>query len=394
MGMSELKDKVVIVAGARTAVGRFDGMYRDLSTADLGSAAASEALARSGVDAQSVDEVIMGCIGQVGPESYNARRVALGAGLPQKTTAFNVNRLCGSGLQAIFSAAQSLAFNASQVVVAGGNESMTNMPYLDYSAGSRRNLAPKRLQHGTLAMLTDPFSNSHMGNTADNVSAKFKVSREDQDEFAMRSQQLANQESSRAAFAQEIIADSLVGAEQQDRDEHPRATVTLESLAALKPAFSPNGSATAGNSSGINDGAAAMVMAKQSFVQAHGLPALATVEHVVVTAMDPSLMGYAPTYALEKLFAETGLTASDIDVFELNEAFAAQALAVIRDSGLDPERVNPYGGAIALGHPVGATGAILTLRAAMDLHRRDKELAVITLCIGGGQAIAALIKCV
>lgn len=392
MGMSELKDKVVIVAGARTAVGRFDGMYRDLSTADLGSAAASEALARSGVDAQSVDEVIMGCIGQVGPESYNARRVALGAGLPQKTTAFNVNRLCGSGLQAIFSAAQSLAFNASQVVVAGGNESMTNMPYLDYSAGSRRNLAPKRLQHGTLAMLTDPFSNSHMGNTADNVSAKFKVSREDQDEFAMRSQQLANQESSRAAFAQEIIADSLVDAEQQDRDEHPRATVTLESLAALKPAFSPNGSATAGNSSGINDGAAAMVMAKQSFVQAHGLPALATVEHVVVTAMDPSLMGYAPTYALEKLFAETGLTASDIDVFELNEAFAAQALAVIRDSGLDPERVNPYGGAIALGHPVGATGAILTLRAAMDLHRRDKELAVITLCIGGGQAIAALIK--
>ena len=392
MGMSELKDKVVIVAGARTAVGRFDGMYRDLSTADLGSAAASEALARSGVDAQSVDEVIMGCIGQVGPESYNARRVALGAGLPQKTTAFNVNRLCGSGLQAIFSAAQSLAFNASQVVVAGGNESMTNMPYLDYSAGSRRNLAPKRLQHGTLAMLTDPFSNSHMGNTADNVSAKFKVSREDQDEFALRSQQLANQESSRAAFAQEIIADSLVGAEQQDRDEHPRATVTLESLAALKPAFSPNGSATAGNSSGINDGAAAMVIAKQSFVQAHGLPALATVEHVVVTAMDPSLMGYAPTYALEKLFAETGLTASDIDVFELNEAFAAQALAVIRDSGLDPERVNPYGGAIALGHPVGATGAILTLRAAMDLHRRDKELAVITLCIGGGQAIAALIK--
>lgn len=392
MGMSELKDKVVIVAGARTAVGRFDGMYRDLSTADLGSAAAREAIERSGVDAESVDEVIMGCIGQVGPESYNARRVALGAGLPQKTTAFNVNRLCGSGLQAIFSAAQSLAFNASQVVVAGGNESMTNMPYLDYSAGSRRTLAPKKLEHGTLAMLTDPFSNSHMGNTADNVSAKFKVSRADQDEFALRSQQLANLDSSRAAFAQEIVSGSLLDSEQQDRDEHPRDSVTLESLAALKPAFSPNGSATAGNSSGINDGAAAMVLAKQSYVQAHGLPALATVEHVVVTAMDPSLMGYAPTYALEKLFAETGLGASDIDVFELNEAFAAQALAVIRDSGLDPERVNPYGGAIALGHPVGATGAILTLRAAMDLHRRDKELAVITLCIGGGQAIAALIK--
>lgn len=386
------KDKVTIIAGARTAVGRFDGIYRDLSTADLGTAAAAEALVRSKIPGEMVDEVIMGCIGQVGPESYNARRVALGAGLDQSTTAMNVNRLCGSGLQALFSAAQALSFGAAEVVLAGGNESMTNMPYLDYSAGSRRSLGHKKLLNGTLAMLTDPFSNSHMGTTADNVSAKYKVSRADQDEFALRSQRLADLESSRQAFAQEIIPTSLAGAQGQDRDEHPRSGVTLESLAALKPAFSSNGTATAGNSSGVNDGAAALLLAKQSFVDAHGLGALATLEQVVVTAMDPSLMGYAPTYALRKLFDQTGLTPNDIDIFELNEAFAAQALAVIRDSGLDPERVNPYGGAIALGHPVGATGAILALRAALALHRRDQTFAVVTLCIGGGQAIAALLK--
>ncbi|WP_313814787.1 thiolase family protein [Glutamicibacter sp.] len=392
MGNGAGKDKITIIAGARTAVGRFDGLYRELSTADLGIAAASEALARSGIPVEMVDEVIMGCIGQVGPESYNARRVALGAGLPQSTTAMNVNRLCGSGLQALFSAAQSLSFGATQVVLAGGNESMTNMPYLDYSAGSRRRLGHKKLLNGTLAMLTDPFSDSHMGTTADNVSAKFKVSRADQDEFALHSQTLAGLESSRTAFAEEIISRSLVGAAGQDRDEHPRSGVTLESLASLKPAFSPSGSATAGNSSGVNDGAAAMLLAKQSNVDAYGLPALATLEHVVVTAMEPSLMGYAPTYALRRLFEQTGLTPNDVDLFELNEAFASQALAVIRDSGLDPEKVNPYGGAIALGHPVGATGAILTLRAAMALHRRDQTFAVVTLCIGGGQAIAALLK--
>ncbi len=386
------KDKVTIIAGARTAVGRFDGIYRDLSTADLGAAAAAEALVRSKIPGEMVDEVIMGCIGQVGPESYNARRVALGAGLDQSTTAMNVNRLCGSGLQALFSAAQALSFGAAEVVLAGGNESMTNMPHLDYSAGSRRSLGHKKLLNGTLAMLTDPFSNSHMGTTADNVSAKYKVSRADQDEFALRSQRLAGLESSRRAFAHEIIPTSLAGAQGQDPDEHPRTGVTLESLAALRPVFSPNGTATAGNSSGVNDGAAALLLAKQSFVDAHGLGALATLEHVVVTAMDPSLMGYAPTYALRKLFDQTGLTPNDIDIFELNEAFAAQALAVIRDSGLDPERVNPYGGAIALGHPVGATGAILALRAALALHRRDQTFAVVTLCIGGGQAIAALLK--
>ena len=386
------QQKITILAGARTAVGRFNGMYRELETAQLGAAAVRGALERSGLEPEAVDEVVMGCIGQVGPESYNARRVALGAGLPQSTTAFNVNRLCGSGLQAVFSAAQSLAVGASDVAVAGGNESMTTLPYLDYSAGQARSLAPRTLRHGTLAMLTDPFSNKHMGTTADAVARKYQVDRAAQDEFALRSQQLAGSQIARQAFAQEIIGHSLSGGEGQDADEHPRQGVSLESLAALKPAFSPEGTATAGNSSGVNDGAAALVLAKGEYVRAHGLPALATVEHVVVTAMDPAYMGYAPTFALRKLFAETKLGPKDIDMFELNEAFAAQALAVIRDAQLEPYKVNPYGGAIALGHPVGATGAILTLRAAMDLQRRDLEYAVVTLCIGGGQGIAALLK--
>lgn len=388
----EHSDKIAIIAGARTAVGKFNGLYRDLATAELGAAAVSGALQRSGVPADAVNEVIMGCIGQVGPESYNARRVALGAGLPQRTTAFNVNRLCGSGLQAVFSAAQSLAFGATEVVIAGGNESMTNMPYLDYSASHGRTLGHRKLLDGTLAMLTDPFSNKHMGTTAENVARKYGITREDQDEFALRSQQLATGREARAAFAEEIVDASLVGSKAQDVDEHPRPGVSLESLAGLKPVFDPQGSVTAGNSSGLNDGAAALVLAKQSYVRAHGLPSLATLEHVTVTAMDPAYMGYAPTFALRKLFEETGLSPQDIDVIELNEAFASQALAVIRDANLPADRVNPYGGAIALGHPVGATGAILTLRAAMELVRKEGQYAVVTLCIGGGQAIAALLK--
>lgn len=384
--------KISIIAGARTAIGRFNGLYHQLSTSQLGTAAVTGALTRSDIPVEAVNEVIMGCIGQVGPESYNARLVALGAGLPEQTTAFNVNRLCGSGVQAVFSAAQSLAWGATEVVVAGGNESMTNMPYLDYSASAGRTLGHRKLLDGTLAMLTDPFSNRHMGVTAENVARKYGISRQEQDDFAVRSQSLATSTNSRSVFAQEILETSLVGAATQDLDEHPRDSVTRESLALMKPVFDAQGSVTAGNSSGINDGAAAMVLTSQSYAQAHGLKQLATLEHVVVTAMDPSLMGYAPTFALRKLFDQTGLCPTDIDVIELNEAFASQALAVIRDADLIADRVNPYGGAIALGHPVGATGAILTLRAAMDLQRRDLTFAVVTLCIGGGQAIAALLK--
>ncbi|MGM7666598.1 thiolase family protein [Microbacterium sp. A93] len=387
-------DKIVIVDGARTPVGRFAGAFKDMPAHELGAAVATAALERSGIGADAVDEVIMGCVGQVGPDAYNARRVALAAGLDPSTTALSVNRLCGSGLQAVWSAAQTLRWGSADVVLAGGNESMSRMPFLDYEARNNGRLGNRTLIDGTLGMLTDPFSTEHMGVTAENVAQKFSVSRAEQDEFALQSQQRAAQSAARQAFAEEIVPVTTTGRKPVTvtDDEFPRADTTLESLSSLRPAFRKDGSVTAGNASGINDGAAALVMMRESTLKERGLSALVTLEHVTVAGIDPTIMGYAPTLALRKLFAETGLTPRDIGMVELNEAFASQAIAVIRDTGLDPETTNPYGGAIALGHPIGATGAILALRVAKDLQRRGLEYGIATLCIGGGQAIAALFR--
>ncbi|MGN0127540.1 MULTISPECIES: thiolase family protein [Glutamicibacter] len=387
-------EKIAILDGARTPVGRYGGSLNSVPAHELGQVAAREALSRSGVSAEQVDEVVMGCVGQVGPDAYLARRVALGAGLPDSTPAFTVNRLCGSGLQAIWSGAQQLAWGGSQFILAGGAESMSRMPFLDYDARGNSRLGNRTVLDGTVAMLTDPFSGQHMGVTAENVADKYGISREQQDEFAAESQRRSGTSEALAAFAEEITEVTTGGRKPVtvSLDEHPRPDTTAESLSLLKPAFRKDGSVTAGNASGINDGAAAVLLAKQSTAQEHGLRSLATIEHVTTAALDPAYMGYAPTLALHKLFSETGLSPQDIDTFEVNEAFAAQALAVIRDAKLDPSRVNPYGGAIALGHPIGATGAILTLRAAKDLVRRDLTYAVVTMCIGGGQALAALIK--
>jgi len=387
-------ERVVIVAGARTPVGSFGGVFRDTPAHELGAAAATEALRRAGVGPDQVDEVVMGCIGQVAGDAFNARRVALAAGMPVRTPALTVNRLCGSGLQAIWSGAQELLWGGVDVVVAGGDENMSRLPFYDFDARWNDRLGHRTLVDGTLAMLTDPFSGIHMGVTAENVATRYDVSRAEQDAFALESQRRAASEAARAAFAEEIVPVTAGGRRPVEvaRDEPPRPDTTLEALAALRPAFQEEGSVTAGNSSGINDGAAATVLLRAGDVRERGLPGLATIEAVATAGNEPELMGYAPVYALQRLFERTGLTAADVDVIELNEAFAAQAVAVIRDAGLDPERTNPYGGAIALGHPVGATAAILTLRAALDLHRRDLELAVVTMCIGGGQALAALLR--
>lgn len=387
-------DKIVIVNGARTPIGSFGGVFRDTPAHILGAQASVEALRRAGVAAGDIDEVIMGCIGQVGPDAYNARRVALEAGLPKSTPAYTVNRLCGSGLQAIWSGAMQLSWGGTDVVLAGGDENMTRMPFYDFNARFNDRLGDRALVDGTVAMLTDPFSNKHMGVTAENVAAKYDVSRAEQDAFALESQRRAATDAARAAFAEEIVAVTTAGRRPVDvsADEHPRPDTTLETLAGLRGAFAADGTVTAGNASGINDGAAAVVLMKESTAKQRGLTGLATLEYVATAAMEPELMGYAPTLALKKLFAETGLTPQDVGSVELNEAFAAQAVAVIRDVGLDPERTNPYGGAIALGHPVGATGAILTLRLALDLQRRELEYGIVTMCIGGGQALAALIK--
>ena len=388
------RERVAIVAGARTPVGSFGGVFRDTPAHELGAAAVGEALRRAGVAADQVDEVVMGCIGQVAGDAYNARRVALAAGMPVRTPALTVNRLCGSGLQAIWSGAQELLWGGADVIVAGGDENMTRMPFYDFNARFNDRLGDRTLVDGTVAMLTDPFSNAHMGVTAENVATKYGVSRGQQDEFALESQRRAGTDAAAAAFAEEIVAVATSGRKpvEVSADEHPKPGTTLEALAGLRPVFQQGGTVTAGNASGINDGAGATVLMRETDVRSRGLSALATIEAVATAGNEPELMGYAPVYALERLWAQTGLTAADVDVIELNEAFAAQAVAVIRDAGLDPAKVNPYGGAIALGHAVGATGAILTVRAALDLQRRDLEYAVVTMCIGGGQALAALIR--
>jgi len=336
----------------------------------------------------------MGCIGQVGADAYNARRVAIAAGIPTSVPAFTVNRLCGSGLQAIWSAAQEMRWSGLDLAVAGGDESMSRMPFYDFSAREGRRLGDRTLTDGTVAMLTDPFGGTHMGVTAEAVAEKYNVSREEQDDFALTSQQRAASARSRTAFADEIIEVEIGGRHPAvvALDEHPKPDTTTEILAALRPAFRAGGSVTAGNASGINDGAAAVVLATESVARERGHTGLVALEHVATAAIEPGLMGYAPTYALRSLLDRTGLAVADIDIVELNEAFASQAVAVSRDVGLDPERTNPYGGAIALGHPVGATGAILTLRVVKHLRRTGGELGIVTMCIGGGQALAALFR--
>lgn len=390
--MSE--QKIVLVDGARTPVGSFGGVLKDVPAHELGAAAVTEALSRAGVEAADIEEVVMGCIGQVGPDAYNARRVAIAAGLPVNTPAYTVNRLCGSGLQSIWSAAMEMRWNDLSFTVAGGDESMTRMPFYDFNARNGYRLGNRELTDGTVLMLTDPFHNIHMGVTAENVAAKYGVSRAEQDEFALASQQKAAADQARAAFAEEITAVEIGGRKPRTitEDEHPKPDTTAEGLANLCPAFAKDGTVTAGNASGINDGAAAVVLATESAAAERGLKPMVSLEAVATGAMEPELMGYAPVLALQELFNKTGVSASDLDVVECNEAFAAQAVAVVRDAGLDPEKVNPYGGAIALGHPVGATGAILSLRLAKHMVRNDLEQGVVTMCIGGGQALAALFR--
>lgn len=387
-------EKILVIDGARTPVGSFGGVFTDVAAHELGGIAGRAALERAGVEPTDIDEVVMGCIGQVGPDAYNARRVAMESGLPKRTPAYTVNRLCGSGLQAVWSAAMQMRWGGVDVALAGGDENMSRMPFYDFGARSGYKLGNRTLVDGTVMMLTDPFHDIHMGVTAENVARKYGVSRQQQDEFACESQRRAATEAAKAVFAEEITPVEVGGRKPftVTEDEHPKPGTTLETLAKLRPAFEKGGTVTAGNASGINDGAAALVLARESVAAQRGLTGLVSLEAVATAAMEPELMGYAPVLALNNLFAMTGTAPSDIDTIELNEAFASQAVAVIRDAKLDPAKVNPYGGAIALGHPVGATGAILTLRVAKDLLRRDLELGIVTMCIGGGQALAALLR--
>jgi acetyl-CoA C-acetyltransferase len=388
--------EVVITGAARTAIGKFAGSFKDLPCSDLGAVAIRAAVQRARIAPELVDEVIMGCVGQVGEDAFNARLATLKAGLPEKTTAYNVNRLCGSGLQAINSAVHEVLQGENEVVVAGGNENMSIQPYLVPRSQLGWRLGEATMTDGTLSLVTDPFGRYPMGATAEKVADRYQVSREEQDRFALRSQQLAAS-AIRAGRFQDQIAPVEVPQRKghplvASADEHPRPDTSAESLAKLRPAFREGGSVTAGNSSGINDAGAAVVLMKREKAEALGLkPQLVWVEDAVA-AIAPEIMGVAPIFAVQSLLKKAGLTIDDIDLMELNEAFAAQAVAVIRELEIDPDRVNPNGGAIALGHPVGATGAILTVKLMHELKRRQAEWGIVTMCIGGGQGIATLFR--
>jgi acetyl-CoA C-acetyltransferase len=387
---------IVVAGGVRTAIGKFAGAFKDTPSSDLGATAIRAAVERAGISPEVVDEVILGCVGQVGEDAFNARLATLKAGLPEKTTAFNVNRLCGSGLQAINSAVQELRTGEAQVVVAGGNENMSIQPYLLPRSQVGWRLGEAQLIDGTLSLVTDPFGRYQMGWTAEKVADRYGVSREAQDKFAAESQRRAAAAIAEGRFTDQIVPIAIPQKKgdpiSANNDEHPRPSTTIESLGRLKPAFREGGSVTAGNSSGINDaGAAVVVMTKAKADELGVTPQLEWVADSVA-GIAPEIMGVAPIFAVQKLLCKVGMNINDIDLMELNEAFAAQAVAVIRELEIDPEKVNPNGGAIALGHPVGATGAILTVKLAYELKRRQAEWGIVTMCIGGGQGIATLFR--
>lgn len=386
---------VVIVGGARTPIGKFAGAFKNTPAHVLGAIAIRASLDRARVPLEAVDEVIMGQVGEVGPDAFNARRCALEAGLRATSTAMNVNRLCGSGLQAIWTAAMEIMTGQAEVVVAGGDENMTMQPFLDYDGRDGYALKNRTVIDGTLSLVTDPFGCYPMGATAENVAERYNVGREEQDRFALRSQQLATRAIQSCHFREQIVP-VTVREKREEReittDEHVRPDVTLDGLAKLRPAFREGGSVTAGNSSGINDAGAAVVVTSEDRAAAEGWTPWLRLVDVAVAGVEPEVMGYAPTFAVRKVLQQTGMTPHDIDLMELNEAFAAQALPVIRDTGFPEDKVNVNGGAIALGHPVGATGAILTIKLMHELKRRSQEYGLVTMCIGGGQAIAAIFQ--
>ena len=394
--MTRNGEGIVVAGGVRTAIGKFAGAFKDTPSSDLGANAIRAAVERAGIAPDVVDEVILGCVGQVGEDAFNARLATLKAGLPEKTTAFNVNRLCGSGLQAINSAVQELRTGEAQVVVAGGNENMSIQPYLLPRSQVGWRLGEATLIDGTMSLVTDPFGRYQMGSTAEKVADRYGVSREAQDKFAAESQRRTAAAIAEGRFDDQIVPVAIPQKKGDPViariDEHPRPATTMESLGRLKPAFREGGSVTAGNSSGINDaGAAVVVMSRGKADELGVTPQLEWVADAVA-GIAPEIMGVAPIFAVQNLLKKVGMTINDIDLMELNEAFAAQAVAVIRGLVIDPQKVNPNGGAIALGHPVGATGAILTVKLAYELKRRKAEWGIVTMCIGGGQGIATLFR--
>ena len=388
---------IFIVSTARTAIGTFGGSLKDVPNTQLATTVVKAAIARAGIAADAVGHVVMGnVIPTDTKDAYLARVAAIDAGCPIETPAFNVNRLCGSGLQAIISAAQAIALGDCDVAIGGGSESMSRGPYFDQAARYGARMGDAKSIDYMLGILHDPWQKMHMGITAENVAERYGISRQMQDELAVLSQQRAAAAMAAGYFKEQITPVEIAtrkGVVLFQEDEHVRASTTLETLAGMKPAFKKDGgTVTAGNASGINDAAAAVVLMDADTAKARGAKPLARLVAYAHAGVDPKYMGIGPVPATQLALKKAGLTVNDLDVIEANEAFAAQACAVTRDLGLDPAKVNPNGSGISLGHPIGATGALITVKAIHELQRIQGRYALVTMCIGGGQGIAAIFE--
>ncbi len=392
-----IPSEVFVVSAARTAIGTFGGSLKDAPLSELATTAVRAALERSGAPADAVGHLAMGNVIPTEPrDAYLSRVAALQAGLPQEVPAFNVNRLCGSGLQAIISAAQSILLGDAQLAIGAGAESMSRGPYLAMAARWGARMGDMQLSDYMLNILHDPFHRIHMGMTAENVAQAYGITREQMDALAAESHRRAAAAIAAGRFKEQVVPVMLKtrkGEVAFDTDEHVKADTSVETLARMTPAFKKeDGMVTAGNASGINDGAGALVMASGEAVRAHGLKPMARLVSYAHAGVDPKIMGIGPVPATRKALERAGLKVQDLDVIESNEAFAAQACAVTQQLGLDPARVNPNGSGISLGHPVGATGAIIATKALYELQRVGGRYALVTMCIGGGQGIAAIFE--
>ncbi|HEY3629016.1 MAG TPA: beta-ketothiolase BktB [Terracidiphilus sp.] len=387
---------VVVLSAVRTAIGKFGGALKDIPPTELAAKVVCQSLRRSGIDSKMVGHVVFGNVIHTDPKDmYLARVAALRGGVPVETAALSVNRLCGSGLQAILTAAEAIMHGDCDAAIGGGAESMSRAPYWLPAMRWGARLNDAQAIDALVASVTDPFDEVHMGITAENVARKFDVSRQDQDALAVESHRRAIAAIRAGRFTDQIIPIELKSKKETTQfvtDESPREDATLENLARLKPAFDPQGTVTAGNASSINDGAAAMLLMEAGRAASLGLKPMARLVDYSVTGVEPGIMGVGPVSAVRKVFARTSLDKESMDVIELNEAFAAQLLAVRRELDLSPEKTNPNGSGISLGHPLGATGAICAVKALHELRRIGGHYALVTMCIGGGQGIAAIFE--
>jgi len=392
-----MRREVVIASGGRTAIGTFGGSLKDVPPTELGALVVRESLARAGVEGKDVGHVVFGhVVNTEAKDMYLSRVAAINGGCAEGTPAFNVNRLCGSGLQAIISASQSILLGDTDIAIGGGAENMSRAPYVSLATRFGARMGDTKMIDMMVGALHDPFHTIHMGVTAENIAAKWGITRDDQDAIAVESHNRAQRAIEGGRFKEQIVPvmlKSRKGDVAYDTDEHFRPNCTLADMAKLKPVFiKENGTVTAGNASGINDAAAALVMMEASTAKARGIQPLARLVAYAHAGVDPRFMGIGPVPATQMALKKAGLTVNDLDVIEANEAFAAQACAVTRDLGLDPAKVNPNGSGISLGHPIGATGALITVKALYELQRIKGRYALVTMCIGGGQGIAAIFE--